>query len=112
MHLSGALDHAAACALAGVLDGHPELRLLVVDCTGVVGIEPVGARALAGIFGDWVLEGRRRVELQGMSEPLLRQLRRHPLAEFCAPLPHAEDDELFRDPFSDEGSGGWRPSRH
>lgn len=109
VRLAGTIDHDTAIMLGRLLDEHPELKLLVLDCVGVRALDPVGAKAVAYVLDEWGSVERRCVEIQRLDPSLRRQIRRHPLARHCAP---SEDETLFSDPFVDPEVGAWRPSRH
>ncbi len=94
LHLHGPIDPIAVDHLRRQIDRlEPGRRTILIDCTKVTEIDPIGMAAL------WSLCARseRTDALLGLTrlpERLLRRLRSHPILAYIM-----NEDELFRDPF-------------
>ncbi len=90
--ISGRLDAGLAGSVAGLLRRRRGVRRVLLDASGLDGIDPVGAQMLSSALEREQAEGAQ-VEIHGLAAAFLRLLRRHPLRAFCDP-----DDALFTDP--------------
>lgn len=96
--LNGPLDTDAVSHLLDSVRDLPDAAEVVIDCSGVSTIDPVGAARLWIVGRE--LEGAGRVlRLLSLPERLLRRLRMHPIIRFAE-----LHDAVFTDPFAAAGS--------
>ncbi len=69
-------------------------RILRIDCSGISGVDPVGAALFWLLCAETEQGLGTRVELLGLPGDVCRMLRLHPLLEY-----RAGDETLFQDPF-------------
>lgn len=94
VHLRGPLDNSAVSELLDRISSTPDASEVVVDCSGISSVDPVGAARL------WILgrelEGMGRIfRILSLPERFLRRMRLHPLIRYAE-----LDDAIFTDPFA------------
>ncbi len=94
IQLRGPLDTSAVSHLLDHISRDPGAAEVIVDCSGVSSVDPVGAARL------WILgrelEGMGRIfRLLALPERFLRRMRLHPLIRYAE-----LDDAIFTDPFA------------
>jgi len=93
--LRGPLDADSVFAVMGQLQRlSPEGGRVLLDCSRVTAMDPIGVNALWRSCQREARSGRR-VLISELPVPLATRLRRHPITEYLV-----NTDELFRDPFS------------
>lgn len=96
--LRGPLDTNAVTWLLDRLSANPDTRHVVLDCSGVSSVDPVGAARL-WMLGQRMEQAGRHFRLLALPEHFLRRLRLHPLLRFTE-----REDPVFTDPFGVAGS--------
>jgi anti-anti-sigma regulatory factor len=96
--MRGPLDTTAVNHLFQSFAEAPDTRELVIDCTGVSSVDPVGTARLWLLARDLELAGRA-LRLIGLPERFVRRLRLHPVLRFVE-----REDSVFTDPFVAVGS--------
>jgi anti-anti-sigma regulatory factor len=91
--LRGPLDTTAVSFLLDRMSTIPETEQVVLDCSGVSSVDPVGAARL-WMAAQRLEEAGRRFRMLALPERFLRRLRLHPIMKF-ADL----EDAVFTDPF-------------
>ena len=98
VQLRGPLDTNAVSHLMERINRAPDAAEVVVDCSGVSSVDPVGAARLWIVGRE--LEGTGRIfRLLSLPERFLRRMRLHPLIRYAE-----LDDAVFTDPFGVVGS--------
>jgi ABC-type transporter Mla MlaB component len=93
MTLRGPLDSTAVNHLLDHIAQLPDQRQLLIDCTAVSSVDPVGTARLWALARELELAGRM-LRVIGMPERFVRRLRLHPILRFLE-----QEDMVFTDPF-------------
>lgn len=91
--LRGPLDTTAVSWLLDRMSILPDLDQVMLDCSGVSSVDPVGATRL-WMVGQRLEEAGRKLRVLALPERFLRRLRLHPLLRFAE-----HEDPVFTDPF-------------
>lgn len=91
--LRGPLDTTAVTFLLDRMSTIPDAEHVVLDCSGVSSVDPVGAARL-WMVGQRLEEAGRGFRLLALPERFLRRLRMHPILRFAE-----REDAVFTDPF-------------
>lgn len=92
--MRGPLDTTAVNHLLDRLANAPETDQLVVDCSQVSSVDPVGTARLWMLARELELAGRM-IRIIGLPERFIRRLRLHPVLRFVE-----QEESVFADPFS------------
>lgn len=90
----GPLDTVAVNHLLDRLAQSPDTERVVVDCSAVSSVDPVGTARLWVLARELELAGRV-LRIIGLPERFIRRLRLHPVLRFVE-----QDESVFADPFS------------
>lgn len=90
----GPLDTSAVNHLLDRIAAAPDAAQLVVDCSQVSSVDPVGTARLWVLARELELAGRV-LRIIGLPERFIRRLRLHPLLRFVE-----QEESVFADPFS------------
>ena len=91
--LRGPLDTTAVSFLLDRMSMIPDTEQVLLDCSGVSSVDPVGAARL-WMVGQRLEEAGRRFRMLALPERFLRRLRLHPILRFAE-----LEDAMFTDPF-------------
>ena len=89
----GPLDTVAVNHLLDRLAQSPDSDQVVVDCSGVSSVDPVGTARLWVLARELELAGRV-LRIIGLPERFIRRLRLHPVLRFVD-----QEESVFADPF-------------
>jgi ABC-type transporter Mla MlaB component len=93
MTLRGPLDSTAVNHLLDHIARLPDQPQLLVDCSSVSSVDPVGTARLWALARELELSGRV-FRVIGLPERFVRRLRLHPILRFLE-----QEDAVFTDPF-------------
>ena len=97
--LRGPLDTTAVSFLLDRMSMIPDTEHVLLDCSGVSSVDPVGAARL-WMLGQRLEEAGRRFRMLALPERFRRRLRLHPIIRFAE-----LEDAMFTDPFGAMVSG-------
>ena len=96
--MRGPLDTSAVNHLLDRIARAPDADQVVLDCSGVSSVDPVGTARLWVLARDLELAGRM-LRIIGLPERFIRRLRLHPVLRFVE-----QEESVFTDPFGAVGS--------
>jgi len=91
--MRGPLDTTAVNHLLDRIAATPDASQLVIDCSQVSSVDPVGTARLWVLARELELAGRM-LRIIGLPERFIRRLRLHPVLRFVE-----QDESVFTDPF-------------
>jgi anti-anti-sigma regulatory factor len=94
VQMRGPLDTTAVNHLLDRIASTPGARQLVIDCSQVSSVDPVGTARLWVLAREMELAGRM-LRIIGLPERFSRRLRLHPVLRFVE-----QEENVFADPFS------------
>ena len=94
MQMRGPLDTSAVTYLLDRIAESPEAAQVLVDCSAVSSVDPVGTARLWVLARELEVSGRV-LRLIGLPERFIRRLRLHPVLRFVE-----QEESVFADPFS------------
>ncbi len=92
--MRGPLDTTAVNHLLDRIADSPDAAHLVLDCSQVSSVDPVGTARLWMLARELELAGRM-IRIIGLPERFIRRLRLHPVLRFVE-----QEESVFADPFS------------
>ncbi len=92
--MRGPLDTNAVNHLLDRIAQAPDAPSVLIDCSGVSSVDPVGTARLWVLARELELAGRV-LRIIGLPERFIRRLRLHPVLRFVE-----QDESVFADPFS------------
>ena len=94
VQMRGPLDTTAVNHLLDRIAEAPDATHVVLDCSQVSSVDPVGTARLWVLARELELAGRM-LRIIGMPERFIRRLRLHPVLRFVE-----QEESVFTDPFS------------
>jgi ABC-type transporter Mla MlaB component len=94
VQMRGPLDTIAVNYLLDRIAQAPDAEHVVLDCSRVSSVDPVGTARLWVLCRELELAGRM-LRIIGLPERFIRRLRLHPVLRFVE-----QDESVFADPFS------------